>query len=815
MTRLTVRGTRHFALFAGLVCVLVLAPVGWMLYAVASSVDSPVSPLVIVIAVLIAGGLIVGLLTLLFAQTLRTLIARLRHIVYQETERPSQTSAHRSLFAEFEYLGHQIASDQQMLRRRNAEQRLLATVSRSLNRASQLDEMMDSVMDEMATLDLYHKGYIALNPEGGNAPVILSSRGYSEQEIVGLEANADKAEQTAARTCLPLRTASGTIGTLCLETDPLDQDTWQTLSLLADILATTIEKHRLYESAQREVRVQKLLNEAGRVLTSTLNRDEVLTRIMGEVIQALDTVAGSIVLVDEEQNDLVFATAVGPQSEDLIGTHMPMGHGIVGWSIEHGESLLSSDAHTDPRFYDEIDQQTGLSTQSILCVPLSSKDRIIGAIEVLNPNTGQFNQRDLQVLESLSPQAAIAIENASLFENIKHQMAELERAQDQLLQAEKLSAIGRLVAGVAHELNNPLTAIVGYAQLLLETCQDPEVCEDLERINREAQRSARIVQNLLAFARQQRMEKHAIDLRDVLEKTIDLLLYQLEVDNITLVRDIASQKTVVLGDNYQLQQVFINLITNAHQAMRKANGKGTLTIRSELSDRGTALVYIADDGPGVSKNIAHRIFDPFFTTKDVGEGTGLGLSICLGILQEHQGKIWLDENASTGATFVVELPLHRETHVRQPDPSSEQQVTSQKPLSILVVDDELEITSLLRRILEGEGHRVMTEHDGKAAQETLDKTVFDLMICDLKMPGMSGDQLYHYLEQAHPYLVDRVIFTTGDTVSEASWSFLSQVDDRYLSKPFKPREILRKIDEIVSDNESPYVPARSVRHTVT
>jgi len=815
MSRFTVRRTRHFALLAGLVCVLVLVPVGWALYAIASSTDSPVSPLVLVVTVLIAGGLIVGLLTLLFAQTLRTLIARLRHIVYQETERPAQASEYRSLFAEFDHLGHQIASDQQMLRRRNAEQRLLATVSRSLNHASQLDEMMDTVMDEMAALDLYHKGYIALNPEEGDTPVILSSRGYSEQEIVSLEALADKTEQTATRTCLPLRTASGVIGTLCLETDPLDQDTWQTLSLLADILATTIEKHRLFESAQREVRVQKLLNEAGRVLTSTLDRDEVLKRIMGEVIQALDTVAGSIVLVDEEQNDLVFATAVGPQSEELIGTHMPMNQGIVGWSIIHGESLLSSDAHTDPRFYQEIDQQTGLSTQSVLCVPLSSKDRVIGAIEVLNPHTGKFNQRDLEVLESLSPQAAIAIENASLFESIKHQMAELERAQDQLLQAEKLSAIGRLVAGVAHELNNPLTAIVGYAQLLLETCQDPEICEDLERINREAQRSARIVQNLLAFARQQKMEKHAIDLRDVLDKTVDLLLYQLEVDNIALVRDSAPKKMTVLGDNYQLQQVFINLITNAHQAMRKANGKGTLTIRSKFGDRSTALVYISDDGPGVPKDIAHRIFDPFFTTKDVGEGTGLGLSICLGILQEHQGKIWLDENASSGATFVVELPLHRETHVRQAKQVPDQHVPSQTPLSILVVDDELEITSLLRRILESEGHQVMTVNDGSGAQEILDTVAFDLMICDLKMPGMSGDQLYHYLEQAHPYLVDRIIFTTGDTVSEASWSFLSQVDDRYLSKPFKPRQILEKIDEIVSGTGSPGIPTRSIRHTVT
>ena len=204
MPKFTVRRTRHFALLAGLISVLVLSPIAWMLYVLTSDADSSLSPLVVVVAVLLAGGLIVGLLTMLFAQTLRTLIARLRHIVYQETERPLQASDYHSLFDEFDHLGHQIAADQQMLRHRNAEQRLLATVSRSLNRASQLDEMMDTVMDEMAALDLYHKGYIALNQEGKDAPIILSSRGYSEQEIVSLQALVDRAEEIPTHTYLPL-----------------------------------------------------------------------------------------------------------------------------------------------------------------------------------------------------------------------------------------------------------------------------------------------------------------------------------------------------------------------------------------------------------------------------------------------------------------------------------------------------------------------------------------------------------------------------------------------------------------------------------
>lgn len=800
MPRLSIRRTRQFALLSGIVCALVFAPAAWLLYRIARSETEGVWLfLLLALTVVASSGIITGLITLFFAFALRDLILRLRQTVFHSTEPVSSAPESRSLFEESERLGHQIAADQRLLRRRNAELQMLATVSRALNRASQLDEMLDTVLEQMSSLHLYRKGYIALADEQSGELSILASRGYSPDEIQALGARIGEDEAAEGCTCLPLRATSGTIGTIYLETESLDQDTCRSLSLLGDVLATTVEKYRLLESAQREVRAQKVLNEAGRVLNSTLDEQEVLTLIMREVIQALDVEAGSVVLLDREKGDMYFAAAAGPESEDLIGERMPMGHGIVGWAIDRGESVLVADAGTDPRHYRPIDQLTGLSTESVICVPLLSKERAIGAIEVLNPRRGHFGPHDLQLLEALSPQAAIAIENATLFESIKEQMAELERAQDQLLQAEKLSAIGRLVAGVAHELNNPLTAIVGYSQLLLETCSDPEICEDLERINGEAQRSAHIVQNLLAFARQQKMERRALELGDILEKTIDLLAYQLQVDNITLVPEIAPHKTTVLGDSYQLQQVFLNLITNAHQAMRKAHGRGTLIIRSELAGPDTVRVSVIDDGPGVPREIAHRIFDPFFTTKDVGEGTGLGLSICLGILQEHNGRIRLDERAQPGATFVVELPLYHDTDKSEQASDDKDQVTRSQELSVLVVDDEHEITVLLQRILEGEGHRVVAVNSGVEAREALGERQFDLLICDLKMPGMDGRELYAYVQQEHPHLAKHVIFSTGDTVSDESWNFLNQVDNRYISKPFKPSQVLAEIGELLAE----------------
>jgi signal transduction histidine kinase len=796
MPSLSIHRIWQFTLLAGAICVLVLTPAAWLLGRVTGAESADVWAL-LAATVLLASGTMAGLVTLTFGAVLQALIGRLRRLSFRQDEAGSSVGQVRKPFAAVEDLAARIAADQASLRRRNSELEALASISHALNRASELDKVFDTALNKLSRLRPYECAYVALVDEQTSEPRLVASRGYTGAELEAMAARLGPDGRVAGLACYPLRTNAGVIGTLGLQIDSLDSDTQRSLSLLADVLATAVEKCRWIESAQREVRAQKLLNRAGRVLTSTLESQEVLNLVMREVIQAFNAEDGSVVLVDEARSHLYFAAVASPVADDLIGTPIPMGHGIVGWAIERGESVLSQDARTDERFYEQIDQQTGMSTQSLLCVPLVSRDEVIGAIEVMNPKSGQFTLYDLQMLESLAPQAAIAIENAFLFENVKQQMAELERTQGQLLQAEKLSAIGELVAGVAHELNNPLTAVVGYAQLLLETCEDPEVCEDLERINREAQRSARIVQNLLAFARRQSSEKHSIELGQALDKAIDLLAYQLQVDNISLVREISPEPMIVLGDRYQLQQVFLNLITNAYQAMHKAYGRGTLTIRTEHVNGDIARIYFADDGPGVPAEIVNRIFDPFFTTKDVGEGTGLGLSICLGIVQEHEGRIWLDQEVERGATFVVELPLDGE------EPGLHEEDLKLEPiryqgLSILVIDDEPEIVLLLQRILEGEGYDVVAVNGGHEALEALSRGSYDLAICDLKMPGIGGRDIFDYVTEHQPELADRMIFTTGDTVSSDSWAFLQETQQPFISKPFKPHTVLAQVGALLS-----------------
>jgi len=232
---------------------------------------------------------------------------------------------------------------------------------------------------------------------------------------------------------------------------------------------------------------------------------------------------------------------------------------------------------------------------------------------------------------------------------------QLQSSQEQLLQSAKMAAVGRLVSGVAHELNNPLMAISGYTELLMKEITGEPSRRYVERLYRETERTIGIVRNLLSFARKQESVKVPVSVNDSLEATIQLRSYELGLENIEIEMDLAPDLPLALADSQQLQQVFLNLLINAEYAIREAGGEGRVVIRSQV-DEGKIRVAISDTGVGVLREIQGRIFEPFFTTKGVGEGTGLGLSICYGIIQDHGGEIWVESGESPGATFFVELP---------------------------------------------------------------------------------------------------------------------------------------------------------------
>src|SRR5437867_5926100 len=357
--------------------------------------------------------------------------------------------------------------------------------------------------------------------------------------------------------------------------------------------------------------------------------------------------------------------------------------------------------------------------------------------------------------------------------------------QEQLIQSEKMSAIGQLVSGVAHELNNPLAGISAFAQLLLaEKRFPPDQRTAAETIYSEARRASRIVQNLLTFARQHKAEKVPTALNQVLDDTLELRGYELRVRGIDVRREYDESLPDTMADAHQLQQVFLNLITTAEQAMEQRDGHHhRLTVRTRRHPD-SIRTEIEATGPGLPANLIERIFNPFFTTKPTGSGTGLGLSISLGIVREHEGRIWAENPPPTGARFVVELP------VIHPRASGEFQAVAQvhpvgDSLRVLVVDDEASVRVSLQRYLAGRGHDVETTASGEDALARLRATSYDAVIVDMRMPDLSGEQLFERLRSNDPAHAERVIFTTGDLVNEQMRRFLDGSGRPCVPKPFE------------------------------
>ena len=365
--------------------------------------------------------------------------------------------------------------------------------------------------------------------------------------------------------------------------------------------------------------------------------------------------------------------------------------------------------------------------------------------------------------------------------------SEHRRLQDQLLQSEKMSAIGQLIAGVAHDLNNPLASVVGFADYLVEhaTSVPPELVGPLTAIRQEAERAAGIVRNLLTFARRQERQRRPVAVAELLNATLQLMNNQFLSGKIEIVREIPANLPHVEADPNQLQQVFLNLLNNAAQAIASTGGGGHITVTAGLWLEGVA-VTIRDDGPGIPRELAERVFEPFFTTKRAGEGTGLGLSICQGILREHGGRL-TSQLGGPGAVFRVELP-------RTADPEPEPPPVPPAPsrtLRILVVDDEPHILHYMDATLGAWGHQVRLARNGTDALTAAHEETFDLIICDIRMPDVDGREFYERLRAERPALAERVVFATGDSVRGDTRTFLDGRAQPWLSKPFTLAELRR------------------------
>lgn len=393
---------------------------------------------------------------------------------------------------------------------------------------------------------------------------------------------------------------------------------------------------------------------------------------------------------------------------------------------------------------------------------------------------------------------AMAADVSKAIERLDAQRLHTKYAHERLLQSEKMSSVGQLVSGVAHELNNPLTGIMGFAQLLLlRPDLDEAAKSQVTTIYAEAERASKIVSNLLTFARRRNAQKEPSGVNTLIERVLELRNYDLRVRNIETELALDPGLPQTLADANQLQQVFLNIIINAEQAMRTSSGglsEGTLRISTRALGP-MILIAFEDSGPGMSPETVRRIFDPFFTTKDAGEGTGLGLTISYNIIEEHGGRIWAESEAGRGTTFYIELPAlagAAPAPKRAPDAEHSAAPAAERR-RILVVDDEESIQKLLTGVLEMDGHDVRLADNGRQALDLIASEPFDVVISDLRMPVMGGPDLYKHLRDSGSPLAQRLVFITGDTVAPDTRRFLQTVDNAVLSKPFRLRDVRESV----------------------
>lgn len=552
---------------------------------------------------------------------------------------------------------------------------------------------------------------------------------------------------------------------------------------------------------QRNEELQHL-NEVGFALGSSLDMKNVVETLVQETQQLLSVTAVSLWLQPADVDHLVCTQASIDIAPQLVGKQIAPGQGLTGQAW-HDQAQHTSHQFHDKPFAIEKKWLRDRHFRSAIAIPIQTSKQTIGVLTCFDERPYYFQRHRNQLAHTVSAMAAAALENASLHQDIQQQLEMLREAQNRLVQNEKLAALGQLIAGVAHELNNPLSSVILQAELLeLRFRNETTLGKKLNRVAQDAHRAASIVQRLLDFARQRPPERKAVQLNELTTATLDLIGYSLETRNIEIVTDLQPDLPLVMADPQQVQQVLINLVTNAQQAMLTHNESG----RVRISTRHTAVdeaekdaieITISDNGPGIPPQLQSRIFDPFFTTKDVGEGTGLGLAVCHGIITEHGGTITLRSAVNQGTIFIVRLPIGSPQEAQEAFPLS----TSQPPLPqgkaqrILIMDDEDNLRHVIANILELNGYDVTAVDNGYAGLQQLQESSFDLILCDINMPDMGGQEFYEAL-QAQVELASfssRLMFITGDVLHKTTRSFIEEIGASCLHKPFDIAELLQAV----------------------
>ncbi len=453
--------------------------------------------------------------------------------------------------------------------------------------------------------------------------------------------------------------------------------------------------------------------------------------------------------------------------------------------------------------------QTIGPVKEMLVIPLSIHEETLGVLIAGSLTKITIHQqRELRALASMF---ARALHRQSLHEGLATQIELLKKTQDELIRTEKLASLGVLLAGVAHELNNPLTSIILYTQLALENDPDDSVRHTLEQVLKLARRAAKVIHGMLEFSSRRHTRPEPVYLESAIRETLSLIRHELQTRQIQVRLNIAPNLPVVIASSVQIQQVLINLIMNAIHAIVERQGQedgrteGLIEIsaRTVQDAQGRRVrITVQDNGIGIPQEVQTQIFDPFFTTRGMKQGTGLGLSICHGIVTRYGGKIWAHSPPDGGAAFYIELPAASQEDIQAYARRRETGALSLKEHSrsgrtyrLLVVDDEESIREVFVRVLRRAGYQVDTVADGLAARETILKQDYDLILCDINIPRLPGDKLYERLAQEKPQVLPRIVFITGDTHNKHIQTFLSKTSNFFLTKPFELKDFIKVVTQ--------------------
>ncbi|MBI3805160.1 MAG: GAF domain-containing protein [Nitrospirae bacterium] len=560
------------------------------------------------------------------------------------------------------------------------------------------------------------------------------------------------------------------------------------LQAVGDQMGLALERIRLQGVYLRREKEALALFHLSQAATSSLSIDAVVKIILNHVAEITDSEAIWIMLYNPTQRLLEMVAARGLSEQvPLNALILRPGQGILGEVFQREKPIVVPDMGKDPRLVYR-DEAALCGITSLIGIPLMVKGKAIGVLSLFSPRSveaGQIHQERLDFLTTVASQVAIAIDNAKLYQDLEQKVTELRRLQGQLIQTEKLSAIGELVSGVAHEINNPLTSVIGFTQLLLETTTNPRDRDFLEKIFSEAMSCSEIIRNLLTFARRHPAEKSFNNVNDLLRRALELKLYQLETDGIEVVERLSDAIPPAWVDPHQMQQVFFNIIHNAHQALlekkKLSAGPLCLTLSSTLSN-GNVSVSFHDTGTGILPEVLPKIFEPFFSTKEVGVGTGLGLSISYGIVKEHGGEILIENLYGQGVTFIVTFPLNEPEEGKKSGRSDRPGAYVGK--KILIVDDTESVLEMCSYLLRAEGFHVDAVGSGQAALEHLRLGRYDLVLINAGLPGLPGPLFHDLILKEHPAVAERLLFLYEEGIDPEARRLLEERNQTLLAKPF-------------------------------